>query len=148
MKKINTMPWEVIILTVILILVFLPKNLSSRINLDNLFQNDLIIEVIHRNNLVESGTVTSTTDVTKLEELKNFLDKYKSIPTIMSIKQIDDDESYTINFKNDDEFLTTIVLYKKNIEIMPASNTVRRYSVIGDNIDFNFLEQFVKSINW
>lgn len=147
MKKINTMPWEVIILTVILILVFLPKNLSSRINLDNLFQNDLIIEVIHRNNLVESGTVTSTTDVTKLEELKNFLDKYKSIPTIMSIKQLDDDESYTINFKNDDEFLTTIVLYKKNIEIMPASNTVRRYSVIGDNIDFNFLEQFVKSIN-
>ncbi|GAA0703446.1 hypothetical protein GCM10008904_10460 [Paraclostridium ghonii] len=147
MKKINTIPWEVIILTVILILVFLPKNLSSRVNLDNLFQNDLIIEVIHRNNLVESGTVTSTTDVTKLEELENFLDKYKSIPTIMSIKQLDDEESYTINFKNDDEFLTTIVLYKKNLEVMPGSDTVRRYSVIGENIDFNFLEQFVKSIN-
>ncbi|WP_250675274.1 hypothetical protein LZ906_016790 (plasmid) [Paraclostridium ghonii] len=146
MKKRNAMLWKGIIL-VILVFVLFPKSLSSRVNLDNLYQNDLIIEVIHRNNLVESGTVTSTTDVTKLEELENFLDKYKSMPSIMHIKKLDDEESYTINFKNNDEFLTTIVLYKKNLEVMPGIDTVRRYSVIGENIDFNFLEQFVKSIN-
>lgn len=113
-------------------------------------QNDLIIEVIHRNNILEGGTVTSTADITKIGELEKFLDQYKSMPFLIKTKRIeklDDEESYTINFKSGEEFLTTIILYKKNFEVIPSIDTVRRYNVIGENIDFNFLEQFAKSMN-
>lgn len=123
--------------------------------MDNLPKNDLIIEVIHRNSILEGGTVTSTKDVTKIRELENFLDQYKSMPSLLKTKlleKLDDEESYTINFKNDEECLTTIVLYKKNFNIYNKSklissiDTIDVYNIIGENIDFNFLEQFVKSM--
>lgn len=159
MKKRNVMPWKVIILIVILAVVafvLFPKRLSSRINLDNLAKDDLIIEVIHRNSILEGDTVTSTTDVTKIKELENFLDQYKSMPSLIKTKlleKLDDEESYTINFKNNEGFLTTIVLYNKNFEVynkfklISSIDTLDVYNVIGENIDFNFLEQFVKSMN-
>lgn len=159
MKKRNVMPWKVIILIVILAVVafvLFPKRLSSRIDLDNLPKDDLIIEVIHRNSILEGGTVTSTTDVTKIRELENFLDQYKSMPSLIKTKlleKLDDEESYTINFKNNEGFLTTIVLYNKNFEVynkfklISSIDTLDVYNVIEENIDFNFLEQFVKSMN-
>ncbi|MBO3446498.1 hypothetical protein [Clostridium sp. CCUG 7971] len=149
------MTWKVIIVIVILAFVLFPKSLSSRINLNNLPKNNLTIEVIHRNNILEGGTITSTTDITKIEELENFLKQYKNIPVLLLKnkleEKLDDEESYVINFKNGKEFLTTIVLYKKNFEIIPGKvknlKFFSMYNVIGENIDFNFLEQFVKSMN-
>lgn len=157
MKKRNAIPWKVIIVIVILAFVLFPKNLSSRANLDNLPKNNLTIEVIHRNNILEGGTVTSTTDITRIGKLENFLKQYKSIPVLLLKnkleEKLDDEKSYVINFKNGKEFLTTIVLYKKNFKVyknfkvIPGIDTVRIYNVIEENIDFNFLEQFVKSMN-
>lgn len=150
MKKISFTSWKVIIPILILAFIFFPKSLSSRVNLNKLPQNDFIIEVIHRNNLNEGGTVTSTRDITKLGELENFLDQYKSIPSFLEYmwpKNLGDEESYTINFKNDEEFLNTIVLYRKNFEVLPGKGVSRSYNVIGKNVDFNFLEEFTKSMN-
>lgn len=155
MKKRNAMLWKIIIVILILAFVLFPKRLSSKINLDNLPKNNLTIEVIHRHNIFEGGTVTSTTDITKILELENFLKQYKSIPVLLLKskleEKLDDEESYVINFKNNKEFLTTIVLYKKNSKIIPGKvknlKFFRIYSVIGENIDFKFLEQFAKSMN-
>lgn len=144
MKKRNAL---LIVFILILGFIFWPRSLSYRVNLNNFKEKGVTLELIHRNNIVESGTVSLTTDLKKIDELEEFLLKYKSIPTLTRTKNLYDNESYTINIKSEDKILTTMILYNKNFEIITSTNKNFRYNIIGQNIDFKFLAEFVKSLN-
>lgn len=149
----------IIIIGIVMIVayMFVPQTIPAEVKLevfkslnsekDLSYVNALNMEIIHRNNLAEVGTLYKTAKIDKVNSIVHFLGNYKCRTDYNQLRNIEDLESYFIHVKSGNETYFSIYLCKENLSITSKLHpSGPKFVVVGDKIDFNFLEQFVQSM--
>ncbi|WP_010299742.1 hypothetical protein [Clostridium senegalense] len=137
----------IISVAIILIYLFYPDTLSSKINLEKLSQTgNLKLEFIHRNNILEGGDVTVISNQNDINKFIDLISNYKCIRDVVFTKKLDKVETYNINFRINDEIVSSMYFSESYIYLNIEDSMIKRKRYIMlDYIDFKLLNEFVES---
>ncbi|WP_061997011.1 hypothetical protein [Clostridium sp. ATCC 25772] len=138
----------IISVAIILIYLFYPDTLSSKINLEKLSQTgNLKLEFIHRNNILEDGDVTIISNQNDINKFIDLISNYKCIRDVVLTKKLDKVETYNINFRINDEIVGSMYFSESYVYLNIEDSIIKRKRYIMlDYIDFKLLNEFVESL--
>lgn len=137
----------IISVAIILIYLFYPDTLSSKINLEKLSQTgNLKLEFIHRNNILEGGDVTIISNQSDINKFIDLISNYKCIRDVVLTKKLDKVETYNINFRINDEIVGSMYFSESYVYLNIEDSIIKRKRYIMlDYIEFKLLNEFVES---
>ncbi|GAA0117644.1 hypothetical protein [Clostridium senegalense] len=138
----------IISVAIILIYLFYPDTLSSKIDLEKLSQTDNFkLEFIHRNNILEGGDVTIISNQSDINKFIDLISNYKCVRDVVLTKKLDKVETYNINFRINDGIVGSMYFSESYVYLNIEDSIIKRKRYIMlDYIDFKLLNKFVESL--
>ncbi|NEU05514.1 hypothetical protein [Clostridium senegalense] len=138
----------IISVAIILIYLFYPDTIVSKIDLEKLSQTgNLKLEFIHRNNILEGGDVTVISNKSDINKFIDLISNYKCIRDVVFTKNLHKVETYNINFRINDKIVGSMCFSESYVYLNIEDSIIKRKRYIMlDYIDFKSLNEFVESL--
>lgn len=147
MKK-NFIYTTMILLSIIIAIFLLyPRDLIKIIGNEPSISSNTSLSIVLRNSILETGNVVESFDKTNCTKIYNYLSTFKYMPSNKSYKELDDEETYVISMKNnEEEIFNAAIRGSSYVSIMDKNENWSLYRVIGEKIDLTFFEAIHNSL--